>query len=144
MEVRSTKAHGSPEDRGINSHLDQIRSNREGEQGVSERSEAAREARSRELQAEVDRAAKSREVASKVGEVVRERMLPRPTATDSLELSETGLAAALQGGETTETDESSRAGHVAALKAALEAGELFSRERLERAADRLLGAELEV
>lgn len=151
MEVRSSTPHGSPEDRGVSEGLlDLTRKNREGVRTAVERADKARDARNRELRAETDRAEKSKQVAQRVGEVVREGMIARPSGSshDRLELSPAGLAAArdteaVQKGASNELDQLDRPGHLAALKAALETGELFSRERLEKAADRLLGAEVE-
>ncbi|MFT4539821.1 MAG: hypothetical protein ACI841_001353 [Planctomycetota bacterium] len=143
MEVQRTP-QGTPEDRGLtDSRLDLTPQNRHSVRSAAERFEQGREARNRELQTEAERAERTREVARRVGEVVRDGMLSRPATSDQLELSATGLAAA-EATTTLETgavEGKEHSAHIAALKAALEKGELFSRERLERAADRLLGAE---
>lgn len=109
----------------------------------SRRTEQSRQQRQAELQeSAAERTARSQRVAREVSRVVREEVMASVAGSDRIELSPAGQAAAssaLEQASAGEEQEVLRARHVAALKAAIEAGNLHTPERLERAARRMLG-----
>lgn len=102
----------------------------------------ATEARTAEIRTTVERTREARAKAEQRSDEIRlstEERSAGASGGDSIQLS--GAASALAGGKADATDDAERSARIEELRSAVEDGSLFDRDRLARAAERLLGAE---